>query len=84
MLTVGRKKREEISAEDRVLLEELFSTKTELDGIRQKFDYVTEPEMVASCIYEMRSAQERYSYLLGRVRAKELRLADRRSFLWKE
>ena len=84
MLTVGRKKREEKSAEDRVLLEELFSTKTELDGIRQKFNYVTEPEMVASCIYEMRSAQERYSYLLGRVRAKELSLADRRSFLWKE
>ena len=84
MLTVGRKKREEMSAEDRVLLEELFSTKTELDGIRQKFDYVTEPEMVASCIYEMRSAQERYSYLLGRVRAKELSLADRRSFLGKE
>ena len=84
MLTVGRKKREEMSAEDRVLLEELFSTKTELDGIRQKFDYVTEPEMVASCIYEMRSAQERYSYLLGRVRAKELSLADRRGFLRKE
>ena len=84
MLTVGRKKREEMSAEDRVLLEELFSTKTELDGIRQKFDYVTEPEMVASCIYEMRSVQERYSYLLGRVRAKELSLADRRSLLWKE
>ena len=84
MRLMGKKKKEEISPEDRLLLEELFDTKDELNVIRQRFEYVTEPEMVASCIFELRSAQERYSYLLGRVRDKEITLKDRREFLWKE
>ncbi|MEA4920168.1 MAG: DUF2508 family protein [Clostridiaceae bacterium] len=80
----GKRKKDVISPEDRLLLAELFQTKNELDGVRQKFEYVTEPEMVASCIYEMRSVQERYSYLLGKVRAKDISLKDRGNIVWKE
>ena len=45
-----------------------------LDGARQKFQYVTEPDMVASCIYEMHAGQARYDHLLGQVRALGLSL----------
>ena len=84
MRLLSRKKKEERSAGDRALLEELFDTQAQLDAIRSRFEYVTEPEMVSSCIFEMRSVQEKYSYLLGRIRAKEICLRDRSEILWKE
>ena len=80
----GKRKKDEISLEDKALLLEMFAAKSELDNIRRKYEYVTEPEMVASCIYQMHSVQERYRYLLGCVREKGLSLENSRSFIWKE
>ncbi len=84
MRLLSRKKKEELSAGDKALLAEFFDTQDQLDAIRSRFEYVTEPEMVSSCIFELRSAQERYSYLLGRIRAKEICLKDRSELFWKE
>lgn len=84
MILDKRKKEDGIKTEDRILLEELFTVKQELDNVRQKFEYVTEPEMVASIIYQMQSVQERYSYLLGCVRSRDLSLQNRGEILWKE
>lgn len=84
MRLLSKKKKEELSDGDRALLTELFDTQARLDAIRSRFEYVTEPEMVSSCIFELRSAQERYSYLLGRIRAREICLKDRSEILWKE
>lgn len=80
----GKRKKERISPDDRLLLDELFAAKSRLNTVRQRFDYVTEPGMVDSCIYELRSEQERYCYLLDRVRERDIRLENRREFLWKE
>ncbi|MBQ5812739.1 MAG: DUF2508 family protein [Clostridia bacterium] len=77
MQILNKRCKDSISSEDRLLLCDFFGAKDELDAIRQKFEYVTEPEMIASCIYEMRSVQERYSYLLGKVRSRGLSLGSR-------
>jgi len=71
-MMLGRRKRETVRTEEQALLEDLFAAKSQRDDARRKFDYVTEPEMVASCIYQMHALQERYSYLLSRVREQEL------------
>ena len=68
MQLLKRKKQADLSAEGRELLRQLFDAKMALDGARQKFEYVTEPDMVASCIYEMHAGQARYDHLLAKVR----------------
>ncbi len=84
MIRLGRKKHDTFSIDDRLLLHDLFSVKDQLDDVRRKFDYVTEPEMVSSCIYQMHALQERYAFLLSQVRERELTLADKRRFLREE
>ena len=81
MQTLGKKKKN-INQSDICLLDELYTTKKTLDDLRQRFDYVTEPEMISSCIYEMRSVQERYSYLLSKVREKDIS-EERGGIAWK-
>jgi len=72
MLLQRKKKDIGLTAADRELLRQLAEAKTILDGARQKFEYVTEPDMVASCIYEIHAGQARYDHLLGKVRAQGL------------
>ena len=49
---------------DQDLRRELGRTAQALRSAYDKFNYVSEPEMVESCIYEINSLQARYSYLL--------------------
>ena len=75
MMRLRRRHRQDtLTEQDRRLLQQLFEAKMALDGARQKFQYVTEPDMVASCIYEMHAGQARYDHLLGQVRALGLSL----------
>ena len=48
-----KKQHNDLDASEKDLLRQLFDAKMALDSARQKFEYVTEPDMVASCIYEM-------------------------------
>lgn len=50
------------------LKEELRLTAQALRGAYDKFDLVTEPELVESAIFEIRSLNARYSYLIRRVK----------------
>lgn len=68
MQMLRKKKAEQVDDGAQALLEALFEAKRDLDCARQKFDYATEPELVASCIYEMHAGQARYDHLLGLVR----------------
>ena len=67
-LLLRKKKAEVVDDGARALLDALFEAKRDLECARQKFDYATEPELVASCIYEMHAGQARYDHLLGLVR----------------
>lgn len=73
-----KKQHNDLDASEKDLLRQLFDAKMALDSARQKFEYVTEPDMVASCIYEMHAEQARYAHLLGRVRAQGISLENRR------
>ena len=73
-----KKKQAADQVDGRQLLMQLREAKMALDGARRKFEYVTEPDMVASCIYEMHAEQARYDHLLGKIRAQGI-CADRGS-----
>ena len=67
-MLLKKRKQECLSADGQQLLRQLWEAKAALDGARQKFEYVTEPDMVASCIYEIHAEQARYDHLLGKIR----------------
>ncbi len=46
------------------LRRELGETTQALHSAYEKFNYVSEPEMVDACIYEINALKSRYSYLL--------------------
>lgn len=73
-----KKPQNSLAAPEKDLLRQLFDAKMALDGARQRFEYVTEPDLVASCIYEMHAEQARYAHLLGCVRAQGISLENRR------
>ena len=70
MQLLKKKKQPAVSIDGQQLLTQLREAKMALDGARQKFEYVTEPDMVVSCIYEMHAEQARYDHLLGKIREK--------------
>ena len=53
------------------LTEELRLTAQALRGAYDKFNFVTEPELVEAAIFEIRSLNARYSYLIRRVKELE-------------
>lgn len=47
---------------------ELRTTARELRRAYDRFNYVSEPELVESCIYEIDSLKAKYNYLLRRIK----------------
>lgn len=47
-----------------LILEALEKTKCELDTAYRGFDYVTEPDLIDSYIYDINAVLKRYKYLL--------------------
>ncbi len=54
------------------LLDEYFDTLTQLRQLRTAFQQITDPELITACVYEMNAMQQRYSYLLQRIKAEKL------------
>jgi hypothetical protein len=57
------------STED--LMQELSSTRTALANAYEKFNFVSDPEMVDSCIYEINSLKAKYNYLFRKLKEQE-------------
>jgi len=61
-----------MSAEKRALLKELDATLLDLRRARSNFDQATSPEIIEAAIYEIKSAESRYDFLLRRAKQLEL------------
>ena len=53
------------------LMLDLQKTRCELEDAYAGFDYVTDPDLIDCCIYQVNAAQLRYKFLLGRVKQYE-------------
>ena len=58
--------------ENRQLLEEYYDTLVQLRQLRAAFQQVTDPELITACVYEMNAMQQRYSYLLQRIKEEKI------------
>ena len=67
-----RKLKQNRVKENRQLLEEYYDTLVQLRQLRSAFQQVTDPELITACVYEMNAMQQRYSYLLQRIKEEKI------------
>ncbi|MCT4542045.1 MAG: YaaL family protein [Vallitalea sp.] len=58
--------------EEETLLKNIKIAKKALDNAYINFDFVTDPELIDSCIYEVKAMQLKYEYLINQ--AKEMNI----------
>ena len=63
---------QEKQQENQQLLEEYYDVLVQLRHVRSVFQQVTDPELINACVYEMNALQQRYTYLLQRIKAEKL------------
>ena len=63
---------QEKQQENQRLLEEYYDVLVRLRHVRSVFQQVTDPELINACVYEMNALQQRYTYLLQRIKAEKL------------
>ena len=63
---------QEKQQENKRLLEEYYDVLVQLRHVRSVFQQVTDPELINACVYEMNALQQRYTYLLQRIKAEKL------------
>ena len=52
------------NSEKEKLVSEIYSTINTLESIHSRFEYITEPDLIDSTIYELKANQIKYKYLL--------------------
>ncbi len=67
-----KKNKSFMTYEEKYLLSELEQTRNALAAAYSNFEYVTDPDLIDSCIYQVNSAQKRYKFLLERAREANL------------
>ena len=55
------------------LMQEIRDVKKAMEAAYINFENLTEPELVDSCIYELKSIQMRYQYLLNLAKLRNVR-----------
>ena len=72
VLKAEKKSKQDREKDNQRLLEEYYDTLLHLRQLRAAFQQVTDPELITSCVYEMNAMQQRYSYLLQRIKEEKL------------
>lgn len=67
MKIFSRKKR----PHEDLLIKEINKTKLALEAAYLHFEYVVDPDLIDSCIYELNAIQNRYKYLLKQAKASD-------------
>ncbi len=53
---------------DNYLINEINKTKLAMDTAYSNFQYVVDPDLIDSCIYEMNAVQNRYKFLIRQAK----------------
>ncbi len=63
---------QERQQENQRLLAEYYDTLIQLRHVRSVFQQVTDPDLINACVYEMNALQQRYTFLLQRIKSEKL------------
>lgn len=72
VLKTDRKNKQDNEMENQRLLEEYYDTLIQLRQLRTAFQQITDPDLITACVFEMNAMQQRYSYLLQRIKEEKL------------
>ncbi len=72
VMKAERKSKQNREKENQRLLEEYYDTLLQLRQLRAAFQQVTDHELITACVYEMNAMQQRYTYLLQRIKEEKL------------
>ena len=61
---MGKRRTDPQQSAQKQLQQELSATNRALKEAYEKFNYVSEPELVEACVYEINALKARYNYLL--------------------
>ncbi|NLK99651.1 MAG: YaaL family protein [Clostridiales bacterium] len=75
MRIFSRKKR----PHEDLLIKEINKTKHALEAAYSQFEYVVDPDLIDSCIYELNAIQKRYKYLLKQAKASDKSYVESKS-----
>ncbi len=67
------------SPHDDLLIKEINKTKLALEAAYSQFEYVVDPDLIDSCIYELNAIQNRYKYLLKQAKAADTSFVETKS-----
>lgn len=62
-----------------LLIKEINQTKLALEAAYSQFEYVVDPDLIDSCIYELNAIQNRYKYLLKQAKASDKSYVESKS-----
>ena len=69
---VLKKQKQEKGREQERLLQEYRDTLFQLRQVRAAFQQVKDPDLINACVFEMNALQQRYTYLLQRIKEEKL------------
>lgn len=72
--------RKKKSPKEDLLIKEINKTKLALEAAYSQFEYVVDPDLIDSCIYELNAIQNRYKYLLKQAKAIDINFVDTSTF----
>lgn len=62
-----------------LLIKEINKTILALEAAYSQFEYVVDPDLIDSCIYELNAIQNRYKYLLKQAKASDKSYVESKS-----
>ncbi len=65
-----------LSQEDKSIIVSLEALKHDLDIMHNQFEFITEPLLIDSCIYEISALQNKYTYYLKLCKERGLYMSN--------
>ncbi len=65
---MGKRRTDAHQSAQTQLQQELYAANQALREAYERFNYVSEPELVEACVYEISALKARYNYLLRRIK----------------
>ncbi len=63
-----------LTPEEREIIDSLKRLQREIDAINNNLNFITDPTLIDSYIYQMKAVKIRYQYYLNQCKERELRL----------
>jgi hypothetical protein len=65
--------RSDLRTEDEQLIEAVYGLKRELDYLYNEFNYVTDPNLIEGCIYDIKAVHAKYAFYIKQCKARQLK-----------